>query len=349
MERKRSGFTLVELLVVIAIIGILIALLLPAVQAAREAARRSQCSNNLHQIAVGLHNYADIYKVFPYGCGGPSQTGDYGGVHYWSAFKAILPYVEQTARHDQMQADPRTPWTDYPPHQGPMQTYLCPSDGAAPRPPYGMPNGARCSYVTSRGDVTWDNMTFTTAGRIRGMFGSVYHRSFAEVTDGTSNTVAVSETATAIGTYYKAIRGGVIRSSIAHLDWDPSGCMAVRDPNNSQMMVGNDQWHFRGNWFADGRPCNGGFTTVLPPNSPSCAGLEGAWDEAAWGIYSANSFHTAGINVALADASVRFISDTINCGNITTGSPSQRGSQSPYGVWGALGTVGEGEALQPPN
>ena len=105
-SRKRSqrhAFTLVELLVVIAIIGILIALLLPAVQAAREAARRNQCSNNLKQLGVGLHGYHDITGSFPFGRGG-TATGAMSNSSRVSGFIPLLPYIEQTAIYDQIRA-----------------------------------------------------------------------------------------------------------------------------------------------------------------------------------------------------------------------------------------------------
>ena len=93
VRRRPSGFTLVELLVVITIIGILIALLLPAVQAAREAARRAQCVNNLKQIMLGMQTYHDSYQVFPMSTGWGPQ---YGGAYYFSDKVALLPYLERS-------------------------------------------------------------------------------------------------------------------------------------------------------------------------------------------------------------------------------------------------------------
>ena len=131
--RFRSGFTLVELLVVIAIIGILVALLLPAVQAAREAARRMQCQNNLKQIGLAIHNFHDAKKILP-----PAQRQSWDlaqnktvAGHSWATF--ILPYIEQQAIHDKYDFSPNLNWDDLPndaatgPIRNRIATYICPS------------------------------------------------------------------------------------------------------------------------------------------------------------------------------------------------------------------------------
>src|SRR5687767_8133321 len=132
----RGAFTLVELLVVIAIIGVLVALLLPAVQAAREAARRMQCTNHLKQFGLGLHNYADTYKVFP------NLRGGFGGVqaNRISPYVQMLPYLEQKNMHDLIQAGdpangipPGGPRGDanWPVWNRPPSVFRCPSDAGA--------------------------------------------------------------------------------------------------------------------------------------------------------------------------------------------------------------------------
>ena len=105
---QRRAFTLIELLVVIAIIAILIALLLPAVQQAREAARRSQCRNNLKQIALAMHNYHDVHRQFPIGAmggGGTAYPGNAGGGSGCVWLRYILPYIDQTAIYNQWDED----------------------------------------------------------------------------------------------------------------------------------------------------------------------------------------------------------------------------------------------------
>jgi prepilin-type N-terminal cleavage/methylation domain-containing protein len=203
VTRARScpGFTLVELLVVIAIIGVLVALLLPAVQAAREAARRTQCSNNLKQIALAMHNYHDTYGALPWLRGpsneGTRNTSPRGNEETISGHVHILPFIEQRPLYDVILSPDTAPNTrpygpprdffDYPPWREDVTAYRCPSaplglnynNNAAVR--------GRQNYPFCLGDSILDNHTRAT----RGMF---YHRSsvrFRDVTDGTSNTIMV--------------------------------------------------------------------------------------------------------------------------------------------------------------
>jgi prepilin-type N-terminal cleavage/methylation domain-containing protein len=345
---KRHGFTLVELLVVIAIIGILIALLLPAVQAAREAARRMQCSNNLKQILLGCHLYHDANQSFPPGemrqGGGHASMDRHYGAMVWT-----LPFCEQVNRYDLL-VDGGTPWpwNGHAAHDGKIEYMMCPSDGNSNKPAR-VSNGARKNYMTCRGDRTWDTNNAGHEGR--GLFWKNRLMGFNDCTDGTSNTVAVSESVSSlIGGHDggdRSVKSGVVNANTQHLDWEPGLCIDQIDPNNRKMMTGSIHWAFRGNWFDDGRAANGGFHCVLPPNSPNCAGKTGG-NETAWGVYSATSQHPGGVNVGMTDGSTHFISDTINCGNIRAKMPSNSAAKSPYGVWGALGTPKSGETAQIP-
>ncbi|MCC9607940.1 DUF1559 domain-containing protein [Blastopirellula sp. JC732] len=338
--RRKTGFTLVELLVVIAIIGVLIALLLPAVQQAREAARRMQCSNQLKQLGLALHNHHDTFGSFP-ARGVAYSTADYrervGGMIF------LLPFLEQTPLADQIKnhglATPPYPWDTFAPWNTRLAALLCPSDpGTADAPITGVTTSP-CNYRFSIGD----SFTAITSKdkRLRGMFnyGTAATTAFRDVIDGTSNTVMMSERS--VGTNGKLVKQGQA-TSIAFTT-DPSACLAAVSTTNRNEYTstgsnrGNQRWN-------DGFVPFSAFSTVLPPNGPSC--WTGTNENTADSLTSPTSYHPGGVNVVLADASVRFISETIDTGS-TTSAPVTTGG-SPYGVWGALGTIGGGESKQLP-
>src|SRR5690242_4084853 len=174
MRRHRVGFTLIELLVVIAIIGVLIALLLPAVQAAREAARRAQCINNMKQLGIALHNYHSANNSFPVGFLYPQPSQTYPGVpalHYrWSVLAQLTPYLEQTSVYNALNMNwpiapgPSSvlgtpPWTPFPANytclSAKINLFFCPSDGYTSRPPTTLADGSTSgpsSYHFCTGD-----------------------------------------------------------------------------------------------------------------------------------------------------------------------------------------------------
>ncbi len=338
------GFTLVELLVVIAIIGILISLLLPAVQSAREAARRTQCTNGLKQVGLALHQYHDTHRCFPFLRGGTSGACDAtSNCEYLSGWVSLLPYIEQTSLYSKITSAQMVggvsypPWgpapmdpfqNSYPPFDVEVNLLQCASDSVANRQP-GQPG--QTSYHFCIGDSLVGNDALKNP---RGMFGFYSTTNMGSITDGTSNTIAVSEAAK--GNQATAIRGGVA-FSVLGADTNPSVCLALR---------GEGGWYRTGvttrpwvgiNWEA-GAPVMTGFTTVLPPNSPSC--LFGS-SVLGPGIVSATSYHPGGVNRLNADGSVEFTSDTIDSGQL--GSPEVHGGPSPYGAWGALGSINGGE------
>ena len=177
----RRGFTLVELLVVIAIIGVLVALLLPAVQAAREAARRTQCSNNLKQFGIAFHNYHDTFGKFPTGgCNGPDTAvnpndAQPNRIHCWNWSLHVLPYMEQQAVYDLWPSQISKL------RASPVGMYYCPSR----RQKRLYKGQAKSDYAGSRGTANNGVLVQTnTTGWI----------SFSQLTDGTSNTLMLGET-----------------------------------------------------------------------------------------------------------------------------------------------------------
>jgi prepilin-type N-terminal cleavage/methylation domain-containing protein len=198
------GFTLVELLVVIAIIGVLVAMLLPAVQAAREAARRSSCQNNLRQVGIALQNYHDTNKRFPSVAyltrptGTPGQVGAFH--HTW--LTSILPFIEQDPLHKSINFN--LPAFNQPVRSTTVKILHCPSDGAN-EDPFEMHNIAKTNYAGSEGYHWWtDAMFFDPAwgspwnqlqgrGSYAGVFQIGKTNDMADIKDGTSNTVAVCE------------------------------------------------------------------------------------------------------------------------------------------------------------
>jgi prepilin-type N-terminal cleavage/methylation domain-containing protein/prepilin-type processing-associated H-X9-DG protein len=381
----RKGFTLVELLVVIAIIGILVALLLPAVQAAREAARRMQCSNHLKQFGLAMHNYHDTHKAFPPGEMGTKMNADGWGNPYITVAGAaspiyhMLPFLEQGPLWDTINSRQVygsetlaagggfTFWATYLPWQTKLPGVLCPSDATG----WAITRGsiARTNYCFSRGDkvdrVTTSNAWESGWNKPRGVFqGSVcwpctavppYSQYFAngvtiaKIVDGTSNTVAVSEMVTYDGNPL-ALKGSYCQY-VSGLQTTPIVCMAFKgtggELNRAAGCTVASSHRNRGYGWAVGYMLHTGFNTVLPPNAPTCSQSKGEW---AYGLYPPQSRHPGGVNAAMCDGSVRFVSETIDTGNLSLAEPAgwsvNRYTQSPYGVWGAMGSVDGGESRQ---
>lgn len=359
----RRGFTLVELLVVIAIIGILVGLLLPAVQSAREAARRMQCTNQLKQFGLALHNYADAYKKFPAGSGGsggPTGLGNPRSNHNRiNAMVGLLPFVEESALYNMIQAPQTFGANSFPPggpapweasydlwgSQFQVKGMNCPSDS-----PVGDPRGGRwaggAAATTSYAFCHGDHMAGIQdqgAYQRRGMFGTRSWAGFNHITDGTSNTMAISERCFPKGD--RSLFGRTIEG-LTGITANPALCLAQVDRSTRLIRASVPAcggfpcisvYRTGGTRAYDGMPIYTGFNAILPPNSPSC--LIGNINTR--GVMSAQSWHAGGVNCVFGDGSVRFISETIDAGN--SGAPETLSGPSPYGVWGALATINGGE------
>jgi len=383
--RQGKAFTLVELLVVIAIIGMLIALLLPAVQAAREAARRMQCSNNMRQLALAAHNYHDAHQSFPsavYDIG----NGFFQNDNTWrfNAFAALLPFMERGAQYNQFaSSNAWAPWHANDAGEGArtrVPSFLCPSDGNRSGPGRSN-NEARISLQLSLGDsirmqgnrrglFRWDGSWQASAaerdepGRVSLRNRFIIPLGIDSVQDGTSNTIFVSEVALEdLNT--PNVRGGVWNSGAAiqipdftfngvnhHMFPDVARCMnqARSDADRTRLRASTGGIQRGGRQF-DRMQTYNTFNTIMPPNSPACT--HSSHDDR-WGLYPPQSHHPGGVNGGLVDGSVRFIQDSIDTNGLNgdnRGSNSHPGGHpastgpSPFGVWGALGSIDGGEAV----
>ncbi len=342
LPRQRKGFTLVELLVVIAIIGILVGLLLPAVQAAREAARRMQCSNNLKQLGLALHNYHDSQSSkLPFG---EFFTGGGAGQRH-SGFVGMLSYLEQGPLWNQIAAVKfeRVPWDGgFAPFCQQVPTFLCPSDVSRQKGPNDI---GHANYMFCRGDSAWDHNEWAgNGGRgLRGMFtGQAITKGFRDIPDGLSNTIAMSERTKAQSGYAVLDGGTVMRIGDNFRNNNPSACLTnvgAGKQYNSSVALG----YWTGLRWPDGAPAFTGCTTVLGPNKAQCT--QNDWDGED-GIYEPMSRHAGGVTCLFGDGSVRFMNESVDTGNITSpppDAPGQSNGRSPYGVWGSLGSAKGGD------
>jgi prepilin-type N-terminal cleavage/methylation domain-containing protein/prepilin-type processing-associated H-X9-DG protein len=311
MTHRRRAFTLIELLVVIAIIAVLIALLLPAVQAAREAGRRIQCTNNLKQIGLAIHNYHDSRGALP-GSELPYQSTSF------SALSHLLPGMEQTTLYNALNFsllnnDPANNTVLV----TRVNTFVCPSDVNDPHPEF----GGQTNYMADMGSwIVWQQASGPNAGLAppNGVFFGNSATRFADITDGLSNTAVFSERVMADFT------NGVI-SPIADVFFSPAqpttldaavqACQAVDITNPASQFP-----LFMGAPWVNGQHV---FLHVTAPNTRSCG-----FFTALRAIMPASSRHPGGVNVLIGDGSVRFIKNSVN-----------------LATWRSLGTRAGGEII----
>lgn len=368
MLNRRRGFTLIELLVVIAIIAVLISLLLPAVQSAREAARRAQCVNNLKQMGLAFHNYESTNNAFPMQTiVVPAPTGAPGTWAFessWSAFARSAPFIEQNAFYASINftltysAAPNTTVSNMP-----LAFLNCPSDPGSKRDDgsLGGTGYATTSYGVSNGDwyvhsTIW-GATNSVGPMNRSLFGPNYSRSISMVSDGLSNTIMASEgvighaqfrscmatnsTPSAVGVTFSATNvpapGTASAQALASL---VASCRTASGRVKAGGPIGHTRWCNGGVYYS-------GFTTAMTPNHSvkaisratgfSNAGqlVRADWDSVdendggpTYMSLAATSNHPGGVNVLFADGSVKFIKDSVNAG-----------------TWRALGTIAGGEVI----
>ncbi len=327
---KHRGFTLIELLVVITILGLLMALLMPAVQYAREASRVSQCSNNLRQLGIAMSNYLSQQKVFPLGMAYGTQMDQRADSlsSSWSMQSFLLPHLDKQTLFENINFNLNVTFyegklANETARQTKVSSFLCPSDPAGTR--YGMGN----NYVGSVGPDY-------SAVRPLGLFGQLLTVRERDVEDGFSKTLAMSERRIDWGITTKVTRDTVMSftaspgfdlakskgdfDKIPNLDATLEQCATATSP----------LWWYNGwQWGRAGMSWTL-FNTIVTPNwGHNCR--EGTdnipWDR---GVIPPSSFHAGGVNAMMADGTVRFISDSIDR-HIFRAIGTRRGSEVVHG------------------
>ncbi|QDT56529.1 Type II secretion system protein G precursor [Caulifigura coniformis] len=332
---RRPGFTLIELLVVIAIIAILIALLLPAVQQAREAARRTQCKNNLKQLGLALHNYESTARVFPIGFLDVLSTNTAARDGGWAWDSYLLPYLDQAPLYNTFNfhyhpfgtgADPagnnvRGVATSLP-------GFKCPSDVKPDTRPVNQNNAngtsalATTSYVGNLGafdgDPCVNTAVFVTVpARNNGLLVVNKTRRIAEVTDGTSNAIAIGE-----------------------VYWQPQITIGSTNYGSERnYQFGNITTAGGPNCNQVGPATNGPFNHLRSARKKLNGPLIGGDVHRAF-----HSLHVGGAHFLLTDGSVRFISENIDHTNTNIGG-SDANLNGPYGSYQRLAAINDGQVL----
>ena len=359
-QSPKRAFTLIELLVVIAIIGVLVGLLLPAVQQAREAARRSSCVNKLKQLQLAVMNYESVNQRLP------SQGRSHemyaihqnaNASHRWGWTVLILPFAEQANLHSALISRITStasfrPWNGHATTNTELPDLHCPSDPNTSRFTNGTTR-ARTSYRANRGDIFMDS----THANIRGPFVTGYSGTqtnwnantnikrqsvtIAKITDGTSKTISLGEVRIA-DLSHSTRNGGYTLTSGINGNTNPGVCAALVGANGD--YTGNAPTNLNqspGMRTFDSEEGFTSFFTAAPPNYPRCAN-----NHEGWNCNPASSYHPGGAVVAMVDGSTRFLNDNIDARPTATrsGGIGRKGA-SQGGVIGALGSIAGGEVV----
>ena len=327
--RPRRGFTLIELLVVIAVIAVLVAILLPAVQQAREAARRTQCKNNLKQLGLAVANYESTYGTLPPSAAVDLSVSATGNNTSWSVHGRILPFLEEANLYDQV--DLSLAWDFHPVISGlKIETFSCPTDPKADQARTFTDNRPTL-YPTTYGFNFGTYFVYDPAtGRGGdGLFAPNRSLRMRDVPDGSSNTLLAAE----VKAWQEYTRNA--GPPTTQPPGTPDAAVPVVESGAQYKGTGHTEW-------ADGRVHHQGFTTTLPPNSvvpittPQAVpdadynswqeGRDGSSGNPSYAIITSRSYHPSGVNAAFLDGQVRTVSDDVD-----------------FDLWRAAGTRAGGE------
>lgn len=344
-KMSRPGFTLLELLVVIAIVGVLLAILLPAVEQVRGAARKTNCMNNIRQLTLGVLNFESAHMRLPQAAGvrGPEEPDYSETTDRYSGFISLIgqlgrysgPYYHEVSEHNGVTypAYPDVDTAGYPLWSDQIHGFVCPSLPVVDSK-FGVTH-----YAFSIGDVAQNVHAPTT---VRGAFAVGLAQQLEDITDGTSNTMMLAE----IGGFSarSAGRRFAVNQPSKYLENPSLASELVDRSSNYKRSVELGQTNRGGNW-AKGTGGPGLVNTILPPGSPSLL-IDGTAEVD--GFFSASTNHRGGTVVGSCDGSSHFVMSDIDAGNQehpTDSAEDLSTTESHYGVWGAMGSANGAEDI----